>query len=64
MSHILMHHRFKDFIDAGRRLSEVWEESDVKQYPAGVPSFDALIEQFSIMMEEIEPIPPTTLSPL
>ena len=59
-----MKHRFKDFIEAGRRLSDVWEESDVKQYPAGIPSFDELIEQFSVMMENVEPTPSTTLSPL
>lgn len=41
-----------EFLEAGRKLSNVWVEQKVKQYPDYLPSFDEFLTEFSSLLEE------------
>jgi len=41
-----------DFLDAGQRLVEAWDDTKVRHYPKYLPSFDEFIADFTSLIEE------------
>jgi hypothetical protein len=40
------------FLEAGRKLSEVWDTDKVKNYPKYLPSFDEFLSDFAGILYE------------
>jgi len=52
MENTEMANALDNFIAAGWKLAEVWDENQVKHYPNYLPSFDELVAEFSTLLEE------------
>jgi hypothetical protein len=44
-----MEDALRNFLAAGRKLSEVWDNDKVKKYPKYLPSFDEFLSDFAGM---------------
>ena len=42
----------RKFIEVGQKLSEVWDNDKVKNYPKYLPSFDELLADFRGILED------------
>ena len=42
----------RKFIEAGHKLSEVWDNDKVKNYPKYLPSFDEFLADFRDILED------------
>ena len=42
----------RNFLEAGRKLSEVWDNDKVKKYPKYLPSFDEFLSDFAGILDE------------
>jgi hypothetical protein len=42
----------RKFIEAGHKLSEVWDNDKVKNYPKYLPSFDEFLAEFRGILED------------
>jgi hypothetical protein len=49
---VSMEDAFRKFMEAGYKLSEVWDNDKVKQYPKYLPSFDEFISDFAGTLDE------------
>ena len=47
-----MEEALKRFLEAGRKLSEFWDNDKVKNYPKYLPSFDEFLSDFAGILEE------------
>ena len=43
---------FKNFIEAGWQMNELWDETKIKHYPEFMPSFDEFLSEMSKLMGE------------
>ena len=46
-----MKEALKEFLEAGARLLDEWDEEQVKKYPAYLPSFDEFLGDFADLVE-------------
>jgi hypothetical protein len=49
---VSMEDALRKFIEAGHKLSEVWDNNKVKNYPKYLPSFDDLLGDFRGILED------------
>lgn len=47
-----MEDALRNFLEAGRKLSEVWDNDKVKKYPKYLPSFDEFLSDFAGILDE------------
>jgi len=47
-----MEDELRKFLEAGRKLSEVWDNDKVKKYPKYLPSFDEFLSDFAGILDE------------
>ena len=47
-----MEDALRKFFEAGRNLSEVWNNDKVKKYPKYLPSFDEFLSDFAGILDE------------
>jgi hypothetical protein len=47
-----MEEALRKFLEAGRKLSEVWDKDKVKKYPKYLPSFDEFLSDFAGILDE------------
>ncbi len=47
-----MEEALRRFLEAGRKLSEFWDNDKVKNYPKYLPSFDEFLSDFSGILDE------------
>ena len=47
-----MEDALRNFLEAGRKLSEVWDNDKVKKYPKYLPSFDEFLSDFAGILGE------------
>ena len=47
-----MEEALRNFLEAGRKLSEVWDNDKVKKYPKYLPSFDEFLSDFAGILDE------------
>ena len=47
-----MENALRNFLEAGRKLSEVWDNDKVKKYPKYLPSFDEFLSDFAGILDE------------
>jgi hypothetical protein len=47
-----MESALRNFLEAGRKLSEVWDNDKVKKYPKYLPSFDEFLSDFAGILDE------------
>ena len=47
-----MEEALRKFLEAGRKLSEVWDNDKVKKYPKYLPSFDEFLSDFAGILDE------------
>jgi hypothetical protein len=47
-----MEEELRKFLEADRKLSEVWDNDKVKKYPKYLPSFDEFLSDFAGILDE------------
>jgi hypothetical protein len=49
---VSMEDALRKFIEAGHKLSELWDNDKVKNYPKYLPSFDEFLAEFRGILED------------